>query len=126
MPDTEEVTSSNLVRPTRVTWPFLFLALSGSALRPYNWPYCQAGRMPRPQTAGTRPVIAAGGRGRLQHRADARETASAPMGLLAGHRRVDDHLQVAIAGDVARAWPILSASASGSSALTRAVGRRFR
>src|ERR1700730_17202101 len=93
-PDTEEVTGSNPVRPTR---HYLLLALPGSALRPCNWPYCQAGRMPRLQTAGTRPVVAAGGRGRLQHRGDARETASAPMGLLAGHRRVDDHLQVAIA-----------------------------
>jgi hypothetical protein len=34
-PDTEEVTGSNPVRPTR---HFLFLALPGSALRPYNWP----------------------------------------------------------------------------------------
>ena len=37
--DTEEVTGSNPVRPTLVTWHFLFLVLPGSALRPYNWPY---------------------------------------------------------------------------------------
>ena len=41
--------------PRSLTWPFLFLTLPSSALRPYNWPYCQGGRMPRPQTAGTRP-----------------------------------------------------------------------
>jgi hypothetical protein len=35
-PDTEEVTGSNPVRPTR---HFLFLALPGSALWPRNWPY---------------------------------------------------------------------------------------
>ncbi len=33
--DTEEVTGSNPVRPTR---HFLFLALPGSAPWPYNWP----------------------------------------------------------------------------------------
>ena len=34
-PDTEKVTASNPVRPTR---HFLFLARPGSALWPYNWP----------------------------------------------------------------------------------------
>lgn len=35
--------------------------------------------MPRPQTATTRPIVAAGGRGRLQHRADARELLRLPQ-----------------------------------------------
>ncbi len=38
-PDTEEVTGSNPVRPTR---HFLFLALPGSALWPYNCPTASA------------------------------------------------------------------------------------
>jgi hypothetical protein len=42
-PDTEEVTGSNLVRPTR---HFLFLALPGSALRPYKT--ALQGALPRP------------------------------------------------------------------------------
>jgi hypothetical protein len=49
MPDTEEVTGSNPVRPTR---HFLFLALQGSALWPYNWPYGEGER--HAQVTGTR------------------------------------------------------------------------
>ena len=48
-PDTEEVTGSNPVRPTR---HFLFLALPGSALWPYNWPYSEGEDIPWSQTAG--------------------------------------------------------------------------
>ena len=54
LPDTEEVTGSNPVRPTLVTRHFLFLALPGSALWPYNWPYGEGGDMPRPQAHGHR------------------------------------------------------------------------
>jgi hypothetical protein len=52
MPDTEEVTGSNPVRPTR---RFLFLALSGSALWPYNWPYSEGEGMPRSTGARSSP-----------------------------------------------------------------------
>src|SRR6516162_6973107 len=52
LPDTEEVTGSNPVRPTLVTRHFLFLAVLGSALWPDNWPYREGGR--HAQVTGTR------------------------------------------------------------------------
>ena len=55
-PDTEEVTGSNPVRPTHLTWYFLFLALSGSALRPYNWLYSERYRY-QEEVTGSNPVL---------------------------------------------------------------------
>jgi hypothetical protein len=48
-PDTEEVTSSNPVRPTR---HFLFLALPGTLRGPITGPRARAEEMPRSQAHG--------------------------------------------------------------------------
>jgi hypothetical protein len=51
--------------PRSMTWPFLFLAVPGSALWPYNWPYSERYRMgedmPWPQGCRVRAVIGTGG-----------------------------------------------------------------
>jgi hypothetical protein len=45
--------------PRSLTWHFLFRVLPGSVLRPYNWPYREGERMPRPKLT----AIAVGGDG---------------------------------------------------------------